>query len=109
MINRGVVIVRPSQPYLDWATNLDDSGIIPQASDEKTVYLIPSYDDVFEAWEFLSNIYEKIFENELLGWNTDETTWPKQRSLAMFKAWFDIELHSIVEDLCADDIIEEDD
>ena len=29
MINRGVVIVRPKQPYLDWATRLDDSGFVP--------------------------------------------------------------------------------
>ncbi len=29
MLNRGVVIVRPKQPYLDWAAELDDSGIVP--------------------------------------------------------------------------------
>jgi len=109
MINRGAVIIRPSQPYLDWATNLDDSNISPQAIDEKTVYLISNYEDDIEAWEILSSVYERIFKNELLGWNTDETTWPKQRSLTMFKDWFNIELHSIVEDLCDDDILEEDD
>src|SRR5712691_8078877 len=45
MLNRGVVIVRPKQPYLDWAAGLDDSGIVPDPNDEQTVYLIPSYGD----------------------------------------------------------------
>ena len=45
MLNRGVVIVRPKQPYLDWAAGLDDSGIVPDPNDEQTVYLIPSYED----------------------------------------------------------------
>ncbi len=41
-----------------------------------------------------------IFENELYGWHTDEAAWPKGRDFAMFKKWFEIELHSVVEDLC---------
>jgi len=45
MLNRGVVIVRPKQPYLDWATGLDDSGIVPDPNGEQTIYLIPSYAD----------------------------------------------------------------
>ena len=45
MLNRGVVIVRPKQPYLDWAAGVDDSGIMPESNDEQTIYLIPSFDD----------------------------------------------------------------
>ncbi len=109
MINRGVVIVRPREPFIDWAANLDDSGIVPQASDERTVYLIPNYNDDLEAWRLLSKVYEEIFENELWGWHTDEAAWPKQRSFIMFKEWFAVEFHSIVEDLCEYEIIEEND
>ena len=29
MINRSAVIVRPRQPYIDWAKGLDDSGMDP--------------------------------------------------------------------------------
>ena len=53
-----------------------------------------------EAREILENIYPAIFENELHGWDTDEADWPQGRDFAMFKAWFEIELHSVVEDLC---------
>ena len=45
MLNRGVVIVRPKQPYLDWAAGLDDSGLVPDPNGERTIYLIPSYED----------------------------------------------------------------
>jgi len=109
MLNRGVVIVRPKQPYLDWAAGLDDSGIVPDPNDEQTVYLIPSYDNDEEALEILENVHPAIFDNELYGWHTDEAAWPQGRDLAMFKAWFEIELHSVVEDLCDYEIVDEDD
>jgi hypothetical protein len=40
MLNRGVVIVRPKQPYRDWAAGLGDSGLVPDPNAEQTVYLI---------------------------------------------------------------------
>ena len=105
MLNRGVVIVRPKQPYLDWAAGLGDSGLVPDLNAEQTVYLIPSYGHE-EAWEILERVHPTIFENELYGWHTDEAAWPKD--VAMFKAWFEIELHSVVEDLCDYEIVDED-
>ncbi len=109
MLNRGVVIVRPKQPYLDWAAGLDDSGIVPDPNGEQTVYLIPSYEDDEGAWEILATLHPAIFENELYGWHTDEAAWPEGRDFAMFKEWFAIELHSVVEDLCDFEIVDEDD
>jgi hypothetical protein len=109
MLNRGVVIVRPKQPYLDWAAGLDDSGIVPDPNGEQTVYLIPSYEDDEGAWEILQKVHTAIFANELHGWHTDETAWPRGRDFAMFKAWFEVELHSVVEDRCDFEIVDEDD
>jgi hypothetical protein len=106
MLNRGVVIVRPRQPYLDWAATLDDSGLVPQRDGEQTVYLLPSYEGDEEAWEILAEVWPTIFEGELWGWHTEEADWPQSRTFAMFKAWFDVELHSVVEDLCADPLID---
>lgn len=109
MLNRGVVIVRPRQPYLDWAAGLDDSGVVPDPNDERTVYLIPSYEDEEAAWAILEKMHPAIFENELHGWHTDKAAWPRDRDFAMFKDWFEIELHSVVEDLCDFEIVDEDD
>ncbi len=100
MLNRGAVIIRPGKGYIDWAANLDDSGIIPDTEGEHTVYLIPEYDDDVEAMEILSQGYEGIFEMELSGWHLDESAWPKNRTFAMFREWFVIEVQSVVEDIC---------
>ncbi len=100
MLNRGAAIIRPGKGYIDWAANLDDSGIIPDTEGEHTVYLIPEYDDDLEAMEILSQGYEGIFEMELSGWHLDESAWPKNRTFAMFREWFVIEFHSVVEDIC---------
>ncbi|MBI4194560.1 MAG: VacJ [Betaproteobacteria bacterium] len=109
MLNRGVLIVRPKQPYLDWVAGLDDSGLEPDVDGEKTIYLIPSFEDDDEAWEILEDFYAEVFERELLAWHTDEAAWPPNRTFAMFKEWFDIELHSVVEDLSSDEIIDDED
>lgn len=99
MLNRGALIVRPKQPYLDWPAGLDDSGLESDVDDEKTVYLIPSFEDDGEAWELIEQAYAEIFEQELEAWHMDESAWPQDRSFALFLEWFDIEFHSVVEDL----------
>lgn len=107
MINRGSVIVRPKQPYLDWAEQLDASGIVPDPEDERTIYLIPEYDDDVEAMEILAKCFDIIFESELGGWHTDESAWPKNRTFNIFRKWFSFEFHSVVEDLCDFEIIDD--
>jgi hypothetical protein len=108
MLNRAALIVRPAQPYLDWAENLDDSGILPDPEGEVTVYLVPEYEDDQTADKVLRRVYAEVFERELYGWCTDESLWPKHRTFAMFKKWFRIETHSIVEDLSGDPLFDDD-
>lgn len=69
----------------------------------------PRYEDAEAAWEILEKVHSAIFENELCGWHTDEAAWPSGRDFATFKDWFEIELHSVVEDLCDCEIVDEDD
>ena len=109
MINRAVLIVRPAEPFIKWASELEDSGIVPSPQDEQTVYLIPSYEKAEEADRILKKIYAEVFERELFDWHTDERAWPKKRTLKMFKKWFSIEMHSVVEDLCGYEIHDDDD
>ncbi|SRR5712691_9685473 len=107
MLNRGVLIA-PAQPYIAWASGLDDSGIVPEADGEKTVYLIPSFGDAHEAEKVLKLVFSEVFERELFGWHTDESAWPKGRTLTTFKEWFKIEMYSVVEDLCSDELVDDD-
>lgn len=107
MLNRAALIVRPKQPYLDWAANLDDSGIVPDPEDEQTVYLVPEFDDQEGAARVIKRIFSEIFERELFGWHTDESAWPQKRTLAVFREWFQIEAHSIVEDICDTELFDD--
>jgi len=108
MINRAVLIVRPKRPFLEWAAGLDDSGALPDVDVEQTVSFIPNFDTDDDARAILERVYPEVFENELWGWHTDESAWPENRDLKAFEAWFAIEMHSVVEDLCDYELIEED-
>ena len=107
MLNRGALIVRPKQPYLDWAAGLDDSGLLPDADDERTVYLIPGFEDDDEAWEVIEDVYAAVFERELNDWHTDEAAWPDGRTFKMFLDWFDVEFYSVIEDLGDEEIADD--
>tara|TARA_R110002072_G_scaffold200322_2_gene358058 strand:+ start:333 stop:665 length:333 start_codon:yes stop_codon:yes gene_type:complete len=109
MINRSAIILRPGGPFIAWASKLDDSGIVPSFEGEQTVYLVPEYEDDMEAMEVLANGYEFLFEEQLAGWHTDESTWPSNRTFKMFREWFVIELHSLIIDLCDYPILNDDD
>src|SRR6266498_4964215 len=87
MLNRAVLIVRPKQPFLDWAVQLDDSGLVPNVEGEQTVYLVPEFDDDDGAQKVLKRVFGEVFERELFGWHTDESAWPRKRTLAMFREW----------------------
>jgi len=110
MLNRGVVIVRPKQPYRDWAEGLDDEGpgLLPDGEGERTIYLIPNFATDDDAWDILEGIYDEIFDNELWDWHTDPAAWPRNRTFEMFQEWFHVEFHSVVEDLCDYELVDED-
>lgn len=42
---------------------------------------------------------EEIFEEQLAGWYTDESVWPRDRGFHVFRRWFDYHHHSMVIDL----------
>jgi len=66
-----------------------------------------AYDDEREM--VLEAVHAEVFERELAAWHIDEQDWPENRTFAMFKTWFAIELHSVVEDLCAGPLVDDDD
>ncbi len=107
MINRCVVIVRPRQPYLDWAESLNDGGLPPSVDGERTAYLLPSNEMDHDGSQTIEQCYEGLFESELANWHQIDDDWPDNRTFEMFKQWFTVEWHSIVEDLCADPLREE--
>lgn len=106
-INRSLVILKPKQPFLDWARTLDDEDknlTLEQMAEDSTAYLIPEIWQDSDQQLLLESYYDVLFEEQLESWWTDEAYWPKKRSLKMFLDWFEVEFHSLVFDLCDEPI-----
>jgi hypothetical protein len=100
-IERVAALLKPSLVMLDWINeNSDDEEAISleEVHADATIILLPLFDDEEQIEDYLSQIYQEIFEEELASWDEDETTWPEERSLEVFLEWFDIELHTVVRD-----------
>lgn len=101
MLNRSAIIVRPKKPFLDWvrAVDYDDAPEVTIDDFTATLYLVPDYEDPADAEKTLRKVCEEIFCRELEGWFTDRDLWPRDRSLKVFKQWFEVQHHEIVEDV----------
>ena len=105
MITRAAIILKYKSPAVQWINEADpynaDPGIsLESVNEDRTVYLIMDEDadgpEAIEQWIIMN--YEALFENELEGWYTDESLWPKKRDLKLFREWFDVECHTVIED-----------
>jgi len=101
VINRAVLIVRYTQFFVDWVNAADptptDTITLADANDDSGAYLLEVEDDR-ELDEWLALNGETLFEEVLNDWYTDPELWPQDRSLAMFRKWCSLELHTVVLD-----------
>ena len=51
-----------------------------------------------ETKQFVESNFDLFFEHYLEMWCTDESRWPKDRTLQMFRDWFTVRIHSMVLD-----------
>ncbi len=72
---------------------------------EPCVYSVPSWEEPEEQREIMSEFWPALFEAMLNAWVTDEALWPASRTQKMFDEWFDIETHSMLEDVYMDEAI----
>ena len=112
MLNRNLLIVRVKQPFVDWINEADpysDSGNITleYANQDCPTFLIHDFacEDV-DGW--LQQCYLHVFEEVLGQWYVDESLWPQDRTLNLFKAWCEVEVHGIIIDLVADPLLDSD-
>ncbi len=99
-INRNVLVVVPTEGFLDWAKkNPDDDEALTleELVADSTAYLIPEQDANAERW--LKRNFKTIFEIELDGWCADPSLWPKDRSMKTFNKFFRVYYCSSVLDM----------
>jgi hypothetical protein len=110
-INRSVAIIRPKQPFVDWANSIPDENskyTVESFRNDCTVVLIPEYDTEEDARGYINGVWGELFENELVSWYTDELLWPEDPTQEVFWQWFEVEFHSMVVDPYQDPIQWED-
>src|SRR4051812_18119688 len=97
-INRTIAIIKPKKPYLEWARAVPDpiAVSLEELRQDCTAVLLPDVANDIEAEAYLRTIFQEIFIIELAAWDTNPDVWPRTRDYATFRAWFDIEVHSLV-------------
>jgi hypothetical protein len=101
LLNRSAIL-SPKQPFADWANSIDDDGprfVLRDEDDALTVYLGPELDTVEEIRAFVDRHFDYFFEDWLNGWCTDPARWPRRRTRKMFNAWFEVRIHTMVDDM----------
>lgn len=107
IVNRSAAVILFGQPYVDWANKLPDRSpeekkrklTVEDVNLEPTVYLVPEIYDPEEWDAYLETHWPVLFDHLLAGWTTDDTLWPKCRTLEMFDEWFAVSILSVVQDL----------
>lgn len=110
-INRTIIILAPKPDFLDWLNDVDpdDQALtLEDLREDNEVFLIPQFNDNTDSEKWVETRWEFLFEHMLLGWVEDESLWPQNRTLDMFKEWFDIEVHTMAWDLSTDPLFVED-
>lgn len=100
-INRGVAIIKPKEPYLNWIRKLPDPDMAVDLEELRTdclAILVPEKSSDQDGMKFIKSNYRWIYDMMLGGWWTQESDWPKDRNWTMFLEWFDVEFHSLIID-----------
>lgn len=110
-LNRTVVVLVPKQPFLDWLNNVDPDEqtlTVEDLREDNEVFLIPQLSDHSDSVEWVEKRWSFLFEHMLMGWVDDETLWPQDRTLELFREWLDIEIHTMAWDLSDEPLYVED-
>lgn len=106
-ISRSMVMLLPEQPFLDWIQAVDPDPVptltLTDIRDDTSVFLLPSEvaDTPENAQRWVEKRWRSFFEFMLGEW-FDDSAWPKDLSLAMFRNWFTVRFHSMVWDMAPD-------
>lgn len=104
VVNRGYILIRPKQPFVEWAKEQDAELFITDDS-EPTVYLIE--EDFFEDEQVLKSHFKAIFSAELEGVSENEEAFPEIK-WETFNDWFEAELGTTVVDCLSTPLVSED-
>lgn len=109
-----MVMLLPEQPFLDWIQAVDPDPVptltLTDVRDDASVFLLPAEvaDTAENALRWVEKRWRPFFEFMLGEW-FDDSVWPEELSLAMFRDWFSVRFHSMVWDMAPDAPLEYED
>jgi len=104
VVNRCAIGLAPRPPLIAWSRQTKPGEDMAWRQEDYSLYLIPTYEDEDEGMALLQQGYEDIFEAELDSWCRDSSTWPPERTFALFLEWFEVRFYPLVEDLVDDEL-----
>ena len=96
-VNRGYILVKPTQLFIDWASTVDDSPFVSIQHAEGNMYLIE--EDFMETEPILKANFKTIFKNEFEALEENSENWPAECKMGNFEKYFTVEFGSTVFDL----------
>ena len=98
--NRSVVNIYPTKLYVDWFNYVTNNGINYSIDNlEPISFLIHDFDTQMEFSDWLQSNFKLLFDIRLSYSCTDKNQWPENRTLPVFKSWFDINHSNLILDL----------
>lgn len=88
-------VVKPKDPYLKWARDIDPDATSDNA-EEGVLYLIP-WAGASSVEQAVMNAFPEIFRRELSAWCEAEKFWPSDLTFDLFVTWFSYEPYEIIE------------
>lgn len=109
VVNRTAVTIVGADPYVEWTRSRDadfnrNKLTVVRVKAHGSAFLLPEVDFEEDLQEWVEENYAWLFEFQLSAWTADESAWPANRDLKMFRDWFRIDLHNVVVDVADDDI-----
>jgi hypothetical protein len=109
LLNRTAISITGAEPYIHWTESHDadaDKGALRVAHVKPygSAFLLPEFELEEEVQEWVEENAGWLFEFQLAAWTDDETSWPPTRDVKTFRAWFRIDVLSVVVDVAEDEI-----
>ncbi|HQA75619.1 MAG TPA: hypothetical protein PLY32_00720 [Salinivirgaceae bacterium] len=92
-VHRSALIITPKKSFKEWLISMDPDDANIDLSNETDLYLIPNFDDHYQAEQWLKENFDIIFCDQMNNWYIDESDWEQNRTFKTFKEWFNYSIH----------------
>ena len=97
-INRTALVLKPKQPFHDWLLSVEPGNDFSDALQEGDVYLLSDYEKNQPNAKLAEAKFRLPFYRPVEQLVRRRRLWPQNRTMAMFKEWFEYSLFTTILD-----------